>query len=325
MTLEESFEKLRKKIPSTVDGKYSSFYEFIEEEFNDFIETLKSIDEKELLPILKSELSKDCNCKTSYPFINLMIKICAFLKEQILKEAYRGNIYQATTNLLKLLHYKKYTQSKLQDLYINYFDFKITNPEATLYRIRAISQEDDTDCNHLPFEKRENADNGRFSLNQYPCLYLASHKNTAKAEINAQEGSKLLIGKFHKNNQEKKMLVFFFLGKPESFQNCKNCTHDIFKFLVSYPISLICLSTKDDNHIEKFKSEYLVPQMLFSILFLGDNEITGYKGIAYSSTQTDGINYAIPALMPKNQILFKNHSTYVENLLTQYEYETINY
>lgn len=110
MRLEECFEKLREKIPSTVDEKYNSFYEFIDAEFNDFIETLRSVDEKELLPILKNELSKDY--KTTEPFITLMVKICTFIKEKILKEAYRGNIYQATTNLLKLLYYQKYTQGK---------------------------------------------------------------------------------------------------------------------------------------------------------------------------------------------------------------------
>ena len=59
MELEECFEKLRGKIPSTVDEKYNSFYEFIDAEFNDFIEILRSINKKELLPIVKNKLSKD--------------------------------------------------------------------------------------------------------------------------------------------------------------------------------------------------------------------------------------------------------------------------
>ena len=29
--------------------------------------------------------------------------------------------------------------------------------------------------------------------------------------------------------------------------------------------------------------------------------------------------------MPKDKILFKNHSTYIKDLLTQYEYEINNY
>ena len=333
MRLEECFEKLREKIPSTVDEKYNSFYEFIDAEFNDFIETLRSVDEKELLPILKNELSKDY--KTTEPFITLMVKICTFIKEKILKEAYRGNIYQATTNLLKLLYYQKYTEGKLKDMYVNYFDFKITDENATLYRVRTIKQEEsDTDCNHLPFDKREKADNGRFSLNQYPCLYLADSKDTAIAETitpksdsnENSKDSKLLIGKFNENRKGKTLLGFFYLGKPESFQNCKNRSYDIFKFLVTYPMSLVCLSTKKSGHIEKFESEYLIPQILFSILFHDVDEAKrGFKGIAYSSTQADGINYAIPALMPKDKILFKNHSTYIKDLLTQYEYEINNY
>ena len=331
MELEECFEKLRGKIPSTVDEKYNSFYEFIDAEFNDFIEILRSINKKELLPIVKNKLSKDY--KTTKPFITLMIKICTFIKENILKEAYRGNIYQATTNLLKLLYYQKYTQGKLKDMYVNYFDFEITDENATLYRVRDIEQVNNTDCNHCPFEKREKADNGRFSLNQYPCLYLADSKDTAIAEtITPKSGSnenpkdnKLLIGKFQKSSK-KSILAFFYIGKPKPFKDCKDSTFDIFRFLVTYPMSLVCLSTKKSGHIEKFESEYLVPQILFSILFHDVDEAKrGFKGIAYSSTQADGINYAIPALMPKNEILFENHSTYIKDLLTQYEYETINY
>lgn len=214
MELEECFEKLRGKIPSTVDEKYNSFYEFIDAEFNDFIEILRSINKKELLPIVKNKLSKDY--KTTKPFITLMIKICTFIKENILKEAYRGNIYQATTNLLKLLYYQKYTQGKLKDMYVNYFDFEITDENATLYRVRDIEQVYNTDCNHCPFEKRENANNCRFSLNQYPCLYLADSKDTAIAEtITPKSGSnenpkdnKLLIGKFQKSSK-KSILAFF--------------------------------------------------------------------------------------------------------------------
>ena len=70
-------------------------------------------------------------------------------------------------------------------------------------------------------------------------------------------------------------------------------------------MSLVCLSTKKSGHIEKFESENLIPQILFSILFHDVDEAKrGFKGIAYSSTQADGINYAIPALMPKDKILF---------------------
>ncbi len=313
--LEEQLNLLVLKLPGEVpDDK--TFLSFVQDGFKNYKDFIKNINNDILDDILKEE--NNVSPLTKKRFENLVNYICCLL-EDILSYGYRGDMYKAQKLLYKLLTKPKYTQYKLSDMYLNYFKFKIEDKQS-FYRVRhKASVDDNGGCNHVPFEKRDKASNCRFSIPQYPCLYLADSIDTAMAEVGNNEKDYGEIKARFEIKKNGNTPVFFNLVVPNVNLLLKN-RFDIFCFLVTYPFYLVCLSSKTEKNIEKFSGEYLIPQMLLSLFFYnkGDELLYNYVGIAYSSVKkANSENYVIPALMAENEVLFSGISPFISNIFNE--------
>ena len=246
--LEEQLNLLVLKLPGEVpDDK--TFLSFVQDGFKNYKDFIKNINNDILDDILKEE--NNVSPLTKKRFENLVNYICCLL-EDILSYGYRGDMYKAQKLLYKLLTKPKYTQYKLSDMYLNYFKFKIEDKQS-FYRVRhKASVDDNGGCNHVPFEKRDKASNCRFSIPQYPCLYLADSIDTAMAEVGNNEKDYGEIKARFEIKKNGNTPVFFNLVVPNVNLLLKN-RFDIFCFLVTYPFFWFVFLQKQRKTLKSFQ------------------------------------------------------------------------
>lgn len=307
MNIDNLIQELIKYIP--FENKTSQSYsDFIEEKLNLFINLIDKVSEDDLKKIISSEF---CKNPTKKRFINLEKCICKKCLE-ILSSIIKGDLFNALTQLNKLLQDKSSIQYKLKELLISYFGIEILkNP---LYRIVEFSaKENPQNCNHIPYEMREKANIGRFNMNGYPSLYLSDSIDGCLKELSGSSSKEKYSSSFIPKKDYP--IVVFDLTLPKEEQLESFTDFDKFKFILTYPLYIMCLSINNT----KFKYEYLFPQLLFHLLFLSekDNNIYNIRGIAYSSTKDPkNTNYIIPAMMKKS-LLYKGHCEYISELFTE--------
>lgn len=172
--------------------------------------------------------------------------------------------------------------------------------EETYYRIRkqVVGKEFELkreELFHIPNTIKENVAPMRFSIAEYPCLYLSSQYELCWYECRKPE--RFAISAFDipqdRNNTEKvvdigeKMIPlassFFcqFYNKRNSPELLKKLRDYLTKQLVIYPLKAACSVIVEDCDC-KIKPEYFVPQLLMQWL-LQDDE---FDGIRYE-TATD--------------------------------------
>ena len=73
--------------------------------------------------------------------------------------------------------------------------------------------------------------------------------------------------------------------------------YDVFAYLVTYPLLLLSLVTRDDRKCDGFHEEYLFSQLLFHLLFTTKHDdVVPWSGIQYTSTlDRNGYNIVVPA------------------------------
>lgn len=308
MDINNFIRELIKCFPFQNNNTLLSYSDFIEEKLHAYIELLEKVNDDGLIKIISSEF---CKNPTKKRFINLEKCICNRCLD-ILSLIIKGDLYNAITQLNKLLQNNYSIQYKLNERLINYVRIKILkNP---LYRIVEYSREENPqNCNHVPYEMREKANMDRFNMNGYPCLYLSDSIDGCKKELSNSNNKEKYSSSFTpKMNPQ---IVFFDLILPKQDYLESITDFDKFRFILTYPLYIMCLSINNT----KFKYEYLFPQLLFHLLFFSEKNNNTYniRGIAYSSTKDPKhTNYIIPAMM-KNKLLYNGHSEYISDLFTE--------
>ena len=272
-----------------------TFYNYIKTVLERFLVGLKDIEENELIQIVNDGF-RIGHFRASYTkqrFINLMNKVCDdFLK--MLQLCYKGDFYNAHNLLEKVLNKQRYGLY-LEEHYRNYFSFKDPNQEYFRMRDEDEYEEDGTpkivdNCWHVPYDKRHVAYTGRFSLLGYPCLYLASSKETCNAELGElKKGRVRWVSSFIYKGHS---FVYDFRLPVVDDIKCASY-YDQFTMFLQYPLLAMCYCVKQVNG---FNEEYFIPQLLFHHIFVANNNGLQFDGLAYTSTRgVNGFNIAFPA------------------------------
>lgn len=289
-----------------------NFPDHIKGVFNYYLNLIRNLDDIELNQLLITEFGN----KKKKSFINFLTNILDRYTT-IYEKAFRGEILQALIDLKKLLTINSYTQNKLNDKYINYFNFDINtyNNNDIFYRICDYDKiiENHTKCNHVPFEKRgEYSKCNRFSFAGYPCLYISNNLDTCNKEAGDCTPNKT---RYYSEFKPKTQLILwdFTIPSISDIENLSN--YQKFSYIITYPALLLCNSKVKEDLSKFFCPEYLFPQLLFILLIMSNDEILNkFHGISYSSTH-DRLykNIVIPAKMV-SQIYNKDYSDYIETL-----------
>lgn len=163
--------------------------------------------------------------------------------------------------------------------------------ERVFFRGRMTSQFlGKMDMFHVPYNKRYNLHNERFSLTGQPILYLGNSIADVMEELDIDIDDNdalqhLKISSFEFLNEEdkiekKKKIFDLRCNIWQDMKNIKNCTFSEKKFFRNI-LSVIC-SFQKRKELEgyAFKEEYVLPQMLAQVL-----KRNHYDGICYYSTK----------------------------------------
>lgn len=250
-----------------------------------------------------------------------VIKSCKEINNQLLRiidNIRRGAHSTAYSQLENILNDKngKY-HVKASDLLYDNDEFSF------LYRMRKMDERRDVTCRdlfHIPFTMRDKVSTERFSFPGLPCLYLGYSVYVCWEEMGRPDFSRVMISAF-KSNRRLKLLD---LRAP--VHRRWNQTK-----LESIPLLLAC-QVIVSNQEAKYKSEYIIPQLLMEYIIINNQDI---DGIIYSSVYKDNqfnfpvdkyYNIAIPAIQTHKK---ENYSSKLLELFsvtdpTCEEYERLN-
>ncbi len=296
--LKNNISLFLESLPYGVD-KEESFYTSAESQLRRYSDFLRSNDLKVLDEMVKTA-DEMCDVQSATRFLNLIDQI----NHNCLKAlyfAYQGDITRASELLYKVLTKRTYTESKLNDYYINYLRSDFHKDEKEWYRIVKLKK-NNLPSIHIPFYKRGLASNNRYNLAGHPCLYLADSIDCAKHEIwydkeNLRADEMYLLSTF-KFVSPIRLLNFAIPTKEEIDK--MDC-YEIFCLLLSFPIIILCnaKAAEDDDKNGKNLESYLFSQLIIHVLLHdtnGEKTLSFFKGIRYSSVRYDkGINLMLPA------------------------------
>lgn len=156
-----------------------------------------------------------------------------------------------------------------------------------MYRIRTkVNGETFTSANmgYVPFTKRHILKNYRYSISGTPCLYAGRSILGCWEEMRRPSLDCIYVSKVTFNKDVKLLDLRLFREIEEE--------KDFIDYVVLFPLILACsikVSLEDDNN--RFKPEYIIPQLLMQSIMKKDKEGEYYyHGIIYNSTQMDANN-----------------------------------
>ncbi|MEY8684881.1 hypothetical protein AB9N12_01625 [Bacteroides sp. AN502(2024)] len=150
---------------------------------------------------------------------------------------------------------------------------------------------------HVPFQSRNKANTGRFSLPGFPALYMCRSIYTCWEELDRPSFDDFCVSKIEAEQSINLMDL-------RLWRNCKDET-SAKEYLRLLPIIIACYIRKKDN-LDTFKPEYIIPQMmLHSIIKEKDNRLYEgrYEGIVYNSTRFHKSLYQGKISMSENIIM----------------------
>jgi hypothetical protein len=182
------------------------------------------------------------------------------------------------------------------------------NTGINLYRGRVGLHNEEfekKDLFHVPFNKRYFADTSRFSVHGQPYLYLGQSIYVIWEEMKRPKLDDLFISRF--TIEEPLTVLDLTCNYKDCVCRCNTAeVCDKFKSIYTELLRIACsirVKSKDDR---KFKSEYVIPQLLMQLISLNSN-IDGIKyyseNFMYESSNIF-INYAFPAKVNSEE--FKN-------------------
>lgn len=276
----------------------SLFYRYIKNKYQEYLNVIKNINEKDLIYVLH-EADELLGPNTKRRFKNLCEKIYKRILS-ILEGLYSPNHTEALILLERFLDGRDIVLKRyLKDMFINYLRIPFDN-KTEYYRILDWEEKEEClNCWHTPYPIREKTSTGRYSLPGYPALYLGDCLETCQKEVGEEIpiGKRRWLGKF--NLKENKRLVCIDLRMSWALNDEGLESYEKVNLLITYPLRLVC-SIKSLHKTEKFCDEYLFSQALFSILCAPTdpytNRLVKYHGVVYDSTKLKGgTNYAIYA------------------------------
>lgn len=192
-----------------------------------------------------------------------------------------------------------YTSGKLKELFL--FKGRVGEPFCNY---------NSSEMSHIPLNLRSIVDTRRFSQPGVPCLYLASNSYIVWKELDCPQYDKLCVSAFNINCLDKKIIdltysfakdIYILSDEASVDENVISVFADS---ISSYPIILACSFVCDETN-RKFKSEYVIPQLIMQSLTKID-----CVGVAYRSNKIKSdhnlpaTNLAIPIYEKNNKKLY---------------------
>lgn len=164
---------------------------------------------------------------------------------------------------------------------------------------------------HIPFEKRTDVVNYRFSISGYPCLYIGNTILSCWEEMGAPSLDELSVSRLQVSKDS--TITVLDLQIPSTNKGNKSFDgmsdderkKNNLKWLFTWPLVIAC-SIRTITPDASFKLEYVHPQLLMLALV----ENTNISGVAYTSTHIDPymsknaedyLNVAIPVKKVKDK------------------------
>lgn len=159
-------------------------------------------------------------------------------------------------------------------------------PNDYLYRIRINDivgrKARRADLFHVPFQHRGKISTNRYSVLGYPCLYLGRSIYTCWEESHRPALNNFYVSAFKLSESIDIMYLLDFRLIRKSFRNI----YDFKRYLCNLPMIIAC-SLRVNTYSDKFKPEYILPQLLLHKLIVPQDKITNWEGVVYSSTQVE--------------------------------------
>lgn len=302
-------------IQTETANRYSFFYDFIQKEFTRFLNLLNELNEDELKLIAKDNDIFYESSLTRRRFKNLMKFITDKLLE-ILQYCYKGDFWYAGFLLQTLMgENNKKMKRYLIEPYIEYFEYKLVL-NRIWYRMRdEYANREVNDCWHLPYNLRHFVNAGRYSMQGFPCLYLADSLETANAELRELElGKNRWYSEFKLKEKHKKLFLLDLSIPNFNIEILDKVSLDL---IITYPVRLLC-SVKTSHEGNYFHEEYYIPQLMCQLLMaskIGKLSAYTHKGILFSSTANKGgLNCVLPAIYKNNIPPKEGHSNILNDL-----------
>lgn len=255
---------------------------FMERIFDDYIEKIKSVNEKD---------NPSIDAKTIESIkgvVDIIQKECQKIPH-ILKLSEEGLMYQMHNEAFQLFDIiKDYLPET------NSGNRRIEKNE-TYYRLRAG---DDFDCLrkemfHIPISLRHKVSTERYSVPGYPCLYIGSQAELCWYECKQPEKFTVCKVKIPQGRENHLHLIDFseapstliplffdlFYKNTENKVELSKIRRDFIKIMICMPLRAACsveVKYKDDT----FKEEYIIPQLLLQ--WVRENQ--EFDGIKYKSS-----------------------------------------
>lgn len=244
-----------------------------------------------------------------------------FDKDSLVKE-----LLKSTTALIKA--YSSYSEGKLitainiMKKFLAADAIKTYNlePSQSWFRARKTSKSSSgfkaKEMFHIPFEKRTDVVNYRYSITGYPCLYIGNSILSCWEEMHTPALDDFVVSRVQVNSgKQVKTLDLRIPYQPISTPLWSGLTDSERRkanlmLLKTWPLIIAC-SIKTITPDAQFKYEYIHPQLL--MLALKEQE-TDFYGIAYTSTHVDSnmsadvdkyTNVAIPVKQVRGKGLCK--------------------
>ena len=211
---------------------------------------------------------------------------------------------------------------------------KIT-PDEVFYRIRKQDKEfkglHRKDLFHAPFERRGNISTNRYSVLGYPCLYLGRSIYTCWEEAHRPKLDSFFVSAIKTTQEDIKLL---------DFRLCRDSFSDYWDFrryVCVLPMIIGC-SLRVNMSDDKFRAEYILPQMVLHQIITSQLTNNPWEGIMFTSTQVEedfGFSIDNPTLADNIAIPIQKNaekgwcevlcSKYELTEPTNYEYEILKF
>lgn len=290
---------------------------------------------------IKKELAKERDSNLDYrTYLKRLLKLCRDSISELSDVSFRNDLpYGTNRNILNkeilnstnalLRAYNSYSDGKLSSA-ITTIRNRFLTPDAiqtfelkheqNWYRARKTDNSGSglkaKEMFHIPFEKRTDVVNYRFSISGYPCLYIGNSLLTCWEEMHCPQLHGFVVSKVA-IKKENVMRVLDLRIPEDSKEEVSdtNRRHRNLMLLKTWPLIIAC-SIKTITPNSSFKFEYIHPQLLMLAIKEQNQDLYGvaYTSSHVDSTMTTDISLYTNVAIPVRKAETKGYCKYLSSL-----------
>lgn len=273
-------EKLKQKLNQRSDNVY-------QKELEDVLKILETTFQTKKNAVLNEDISVEWQCYGDELLSNVKIL------RNIIDHYLNGKICMCYNQINKWWKGSKRTPGVRARL----LKTSYTTKGKKYFRIRIKDDMEEfavKDLFHVPFEKRGKIGNERYSVPGFPCLYLGSSLYICWEEMGKPALKDVVASSLQCTEDGIRLLDLRIQQTIEDKTQLEN-------YLVILPFIVACsISVRKKDRDNKFKEEYILPQLLLHSIIQTSDKDYRYDGIIYTSTKPN---------------LFYDDASLIENLV----------